>query len=79
MVASLLTLYGGLIFAQKDQELSTLTVIFFVIIIIANCRFFILWIFCVTTVYKNKKQLEIFGGWIKRAFCLKVKEVILIF
>jgi hypothetical protein len=75
MVASLLTLYGGLIFAQKDKELSALSVTFFVIIMLANIRFLILWVFCVTTVYKTKKQAEILGQWIKRAFCLKVNEV----
>jgi len=45
MVASLLTLYGGLIFSQKEQELSLLSIIFFILIILANCRFLILWIF----------------------------------
>lgn len=75
MVASLLTLYGGLIFSQKEQELSLLSIIFFILIILANCRFLILWIFWVSTVYKNKKVAELFGKWIKRAFCIKVNEV----
>lgn len=75
MVASLLTLYGGLLFAQETQQLSVLNVVFFILIMLANARFLILWFFCVTTVYKTKRYAEILGNWIKRAFCLKVDEV----
>lgn len=75
MTASLLTLYGGLIFSQEEKHLSELTVIFFILIIIVNARFLILWIFCVTTVYKKRRQAELLSSWIKRAFCIKVDEV----
>ena len=39
MVASLLTLYGGLIFVQKDSKLEGVAIFFFVIVIIFNIRF----------------------------------------
>ena len=54
MVASLLTLYGGLIFVQKDSKLEVVTIFFFVIVIIFNIRFLILWLFWMLTVYKSK-------------------------
>ena len=54
MVASLLTLYGGLIFVQKDSKLEGVTIFFFVIVIIFNIRFLILWLFWMLTVYKSK-------------------------
>ena len=39
MIASLLTLYGGLIFVQNNSKLEVVTIFFFVIVIIFNMRF----------------------------------------
>jgi hypothetical protein len=45
MLASMLTLYGGLIFIQDDGELRFMHIVIFVLIAILNARFWILWIF----------------------------------
>jgi hypothetical protein len=45
MLASMLTLYGGLIFIQNDDELRFMHVVIFILIAILNTRFWILWIF----------------------------------
>ena len=74
MISSLLTLYGGIIFVQEDQLL-VLSIFFFTLIIIANARFWILWIYCVATVYKRRKIAEILATYIKKVFCLSVPEV----
>lgn len=74
MLCSILILYGGLIFVQEDTSLDFIKIIVFVFIMIMTVRFWILWIFCVVTVYKKYRILDIFGGWMKRAFCLKVDE-----
>lgn len=78
MVSSLLTLYGGLIFAQKEKELPGLSIAFFIVIILANLRFLILWFFCATTVYKTKRIPMILSIWIKKSFCLHIAKVSLI-
>ena len=39
MISSILTIYGGLIFVQEDNNLSFLRVTIFVGIVIANLRF----------------------------------------
>ena len=75
MVSSLLTLYGGIIFSQKEHSLSALSVTFFTMIIISNCRFLILWVFCMTTVFKKRRFAEVIGKWIKKTFCLDVPFV----
>lgn len=68
MVATLLTLYGGLIFVQEDGGLTILTIIYFFVIVIANLRFIILWVFCMTTVFKKKRYAHLAGEYIKRIF-----------
>jgi hypothetical protein len=45
MISSLFTLYGGLIFVQEEEHLQFLHVVIFLAVIIANARFWILWIF----------------------------------
>jgi hypothetical protein len=55
MFSSLATLYGGIIFIQSGDELEVLKIMFFILIVFSNGRFLILWIFCVTTVYKKKR------------------------
>ena len=77
MVSSILTIYGGLIFVQEDNQLSYLRIIIFVGIIIANCRFIIMWIFLVATVYKRYRYISKFAYWVKRAFWIYISEVIL--
>ena len=76
MVSSLLTLYGGLIFAQEYKQLPGLSIAFFFVIICANIRFLILWIFCASTVYKKYRYIDMINRWIKKSFCLKVEEVL---
>ena len=75
MVSSILTIYGGLIFVQEDNQLSYLRIIIFVGIIIANCRFIIMWIFWVATVYKRYRYISKFAYWVKRAFWIYISEV----
>jgi hypothetical protein len=48
MVASLLTLYGGLIFVQEKQSLTALSYIFFFLIVYMNMRYLLLWVFCMS-------------------------------
>ena len=74
MISSLLTLYGGIIFVQEDQ-LMVLSIFFFTLIIIANAKFWILWIYCVATVYKRRRIAEFIATYIKKVFCLSVPEV----
>lgn len=76
MVSSLLTLYGGLIFAQEPKQLPGLSIAFFFLIICANIRFLVLWAFCASTVYKKYKFVATLGRWIKKAFCLRVPKVL---
>jgi len=45
MMSSILTLYGGLVFVQEDGGLQALHIIIFILIVIMNTRFWILWIF----------------------------------
>ena len=74
MISSLLTLYGGIIFVQEDQ-LMVLSIFFFTLIIITNAKFWILWIYCVATVYKKRRIAEFIATYIKKVFCLSVPEV----
>ena len=74
MISSLLTLYGGIIFVQEDQLL-VLSIFFFILILIANARFWILWIYCVATVYKRRRIAEFIATYVKKVFCLSVPEV----
>ena len=71
MISSILTIYGGLIFVQEDNNLSFLRVTIFVGIVIANLRFILMWIFLVATVYKRYKYLDRFSYWMKKAFCIQ--------
>ena len=57
MLSTMITLYGGLIFVQGNQ-LSGLSIGFFVLIVFINLRFILLWVYCVVTVYK-KFRIEI--------------------
>ena len=43
MISSILVLYGGLIFVQENSELEFLQIVIFIIIIIMNLRFWLLW------------------------------------
>jgi len=45
MLSSLLTLYGGLIFVQNTKSLVFINIIFFIVILIFNIRFIVLWAF----------------------------------
>ena len=74
MISSLLTLYGGIIFVQEDQLL-VLSIFFFTLIIIANARFWILWIYCVATIYRKRKIANLIATYIKKVFYLNVPEV----
>lgn len=47
MLSSMLTLYGGLIFVQEDDSLQFLHIFIFILVVAANIRFWVLWIFCV--------------------------------
>jgi hypothetical protein len=74
MLSSMLTLYGGLIFVQEDQSLQFLHVMMFIMVVIMNIRFWILWIFCVLCVYKRFHYIDILSNWMKRSFCIDVSE-----
>ena len=76
MISSLLTLYGGLIFVQEYKYLPGLSIAFFVLIVLANIRFMVLWVFCATTVYKKYKYIDMINRWIKKSFCLKIPKVL---
>lgn len=75
MLASLLTLYGGLIFVQSDAQLQPLSIGFYVVIMIVNARFLILWTFCMLTVFKSRRYPGMLAMYIKRMFCLIIDEV----
>ena len=75
MISSILTIYGGLIFVQEDNNLSFLRVTIFVGIVIANLRFILMWIFLAATVYKRYKYFDRFSYWMKKAFCISISEV----
>jgi len=45
MISSMLTLYGGLIFVQEDNELLFLHIVTFALIVALNARFLFLWLF----------------------------------
>jgi hypothetical protein len=70
MMASMLTLYGGLIFAQEDQSLLVLRVMFFFLIIYMNLRYLILWVFCMSSIYRKYKYIASFSSYIKKIFCI---------
>ena len=75
MLASLLTLYGGLIFVQTDSQLQPLTIGFYVVIMIVNARFLILWAFWMLTVFKSRRYPGMLALYIKRIFWLIIDEV----
>ena len=79
MLASLLTLYGGLIFAQADSKLESLSIAFYVVIIFVNIRFIVLWIFCMLTVFKSRKYPGLLALYMKRVFWMSIDNVICIF
>ena len=66
MISSILTIYGGLIFVQEDNNLSFLRVTIFIGIVIANLRFILMWIFLAATVYKRYKYFDRFLYWMKK-------------
>jgi len=45
MIASILTLYGGIVFVQDSDGLQVLSLIIFIMISILNIRFWVMWIF----------------------------------
>ena len=45
MISSILTLYGGIIFVQEPNDLQFLSIVIFVMVVITNLRFWIMWIF----------------------------------
>lgn len=46
MISSILTLYGGIIFVQELSKLQFLSVVIFLMVVILNLRFWVMWIFC---------------------------------
>jgi hypothetical protein len=70
MVASLLTLYGGLIFVQESQSLTALSYVFFFLIMYMNMRYLLLWVFCMASVYKKYRYVAIFSEYLKKIFCI---------
>ena len=67
MLSTMIALYGGLIFVQGNQ-LSGLSIGFFVLIVFINLRFILLWTYCVVTVYKSKLYIDMIRIWMKKAF-----------
>ena len=57
MMSSILTLYGGLVFVQEDEKLQALHIIIFILVVIMNLRFLILWVFWIMCVWKDSKLI----------------------
>ena len=74
MLSTMITLYGGLIFVQGNQ-LSGLSIGFFVLIVFINLRFILLWTYWVVTVYKSKLYIDMIRSWMKKTFWIKVEQV----
>lgn len=79
MVATTLTLYSGVIYLQEEDTNQSGIIIFqisfFIIVIIANVRFVMLWIYAVAWVYRKKPWVESFAVWYKKTFCISVPKI----
>ena len=71
MIAGVVTLYGGLIFVQ-ERTVDSISIIFFIMIMFWNVKFFILWTYAVLWVYRRNKYINTAANWYKKAFCLNV-------
>ena len=75
MISSMLTLYGGLIFVQEDNELLFLHIVTFALIVALNARFLFLWLFWVLWVYRKYTLIEKILNWMKKAFWIALNNV----
>ena len=75
MLSSILTLYGGIIFVQDTERLQALSIIIFILIIIINLRFWIMWIFCALSVYRRFHYIDLTVIWLKKVIWIRINEV----
>ena len=75
MVASIVTLFSGLIFIQTDNR-EIFSIIVFTIVVVVNVRFYLLWFIVAVTIYRKYKVLNLVSVWMRRTFCIKMTQVL---
>jgi hypothetical protein len=56
MVSGSLTLFGGIIFTQTEDEVMIFNSILFIAIIVVNCYFILLWIYCLLKTFRQNHR-----------------------